>query len=502
MTSQRYQSSFESDMHQAVAAPHVIDHTWNISRWGLASFVCGGLALVLVLCLELWGMYHDLNLVRETFLESEMGRLRSHAIRTSGRLQDELRSNGKDNDITAVRQSAFLPTHWENVVRKDESRMYAAIVSADGQVVLHTDKSRQGLRLTDAWYDRLVTEAGDNVVETRHEALSNGQSAYDVRAPIQHGDVVIGNYHSGLRSDWIEEQLAIKQRTTRWVWGWILGSTVTVVLAAGVGLHQISRRVTVLHEAMKVARVRRLAELGQLMAGIVHEIRNPLNAMRLNLHVLTRCHERLEQQVPANIERPANMDSARIIDETTHEIERIEGLMRILLGYARPDQPHDEELDVRRELQTTLTFLKPMLERSEVILKAHFPEEVCGIRMDRDRLRQIVLNLINNAKEATGPGGVINVDVSADANWVTLAVADDGPGVSVANQQHIFEPFFSTKELGTGLGLALVKRFTDDVGGTVEYVPNQPTGARFVLKFRRDSDMSAGASHTQRSLVS
>jgi signal transduction histidine kinase len=157
--------------------------------------------------------------------------------------------------------------------------------------------------------------------------------------------------------------------------------------------------------------------------------------------------------------------------------------MRILLGYARPDQPRNENIEVRGELRAMLDFLGPSLERAEIALRAQLCDSPAVILIDRDRLRQIVLNLVNNAKEAVGPGGEIRLQVSLVPGAVEIAVSDNGPGVPLADRERIFEPFFSTKELGTGLGLPLVRRFVEDVGGSVSYEDNNPVGARFVVRF-------------------
>lgn len=102
--------------------------------------------------------------------------------------------------------------------------------------------------------------------------------------------------------------------------------------------------------------------------------------------------------------------------------------------------------------------------------------------MDRDRFRQVILNLLDNAKEATQAGGSIHVTVAVRMSIVEIVVADDGPGVPLVHREHVFEPFFTTKELGTGLGLALVRRFVEEVAGEVECQPNLPRGARFTVR--------------------
>lgn len=440
-----------------------------------AAYLGVGATLVFVLAVAIWGVYHDLNQVRTTLLVSEMNRLRTHAVRTAGLIQDELHQKNKDS-LNDLDDDAFLRKHWERVIKTDRSRLFAAVVDTHNRVVAHSDPTREGSVLEPAWYDRLIPEAGDDVVETRSQALSGGVPGYSVSSPLFNNNRLIGTYHSGLRKDWVEKTLIDRQAASKRVWAYLLTLIGLIVALSGVSLFFISRRMVVLHESIKLTRARRFAELGQLMAGIVHEIRNPLNAMRLNLHVLSR------QQQIADGEGDAGSENVEIIRETNYEIERVEGLLRILLGYARPDNPRNESLDVRSEVQATLTFLRPLLERAEILVKATFPEQPAFVLMDRDRFRQILLNLINNARDAMEVGGCIQIQVKPLGDKVEIIVADDGPGVPASYRERIFEPFFSTKELGTGLGLAIVRRFVEEGGGSIVCESNQRQGALFRLK--------------------
>jgi signal transduction histidine kinase len=238
--------------------------------------------------------------------------------------------------------------------------------------------------------------------------------------------------------------------------------------------------VTLLGQSVRLAQARRFAELGQLIGGIAHEIRNPLNAMRLNLHMLERYQTR-DGHPTGPVEHSDELGSFDIIQETDREIQRVEELMKILLGYARPEQAHNEYISIATELDSTLRFLRPEMEGQDIRLRKHMPSEAVCVFMDRNRLRQIMLNLLNNAREAAGPGGEIDVSVECEAGLVRIEVSDNGPGVPPEDRERMFEPFFSTKELGTGLGLPLVKRFTEEAGGRVQYLERNAGGACFRL---------------------
>jgi signal transduction histidine kinase len=476
------------------------DNPWALSRWIVAAYVSIGAAIVLVLGIAAWGVFHDLELVRTTLLQSETNRLRTHGLRTIALIQDELVHASAPSDLSALRGSKLiekLRQHWATAIFKDDSRDYTAIVDKLGVIAIHTHPQEEGKSLGRAWYDRKLEDIGDGIVETSNAALTANNHCIDVRLPIFFNGEEIGSYHTGLSQKWLGQLLAQKQKNTWRLWSAILTSIVLTELLAGAALFYISGRMTMLKDAVKLSRARRFAELGQLMAGIAHEIRNPLNAMRLNLHVLSRQPWESACELPSESD-PFPSDPGFIIHETTREIERIEGLLRILLGYARPDQPYEECLDARREIQVTVGFLKSTLERAEIAIHMHFPIEPAIVCIDRDRLRQIVLNLINNAVEATGDGGTIHVSVSVDEDIVEIAVADDGPGVPLAEREQIFEPFYSTKELGTGLGLALVRRFAEEAGGVITCERNEPAGACFKLRLaHRTGDPAVGVARDQ-----
>ncbi len=465
--------------------PHTAER--DLHRWNAALYLCVAAAMLSVMGMALWGVVHDLEQVRKTFIGSEMERLRSHAERTVKRIQNDLSRNMYSLD-DRFKNESFLREHWDSSIEEDDSRTYAAIVDTQGKVFMHYIPKREGGQLAATWYDSIVPEGGDDVVDTKAEALTSGIRSFDVRVPIVFNGEMLGNYHTGMTHDWLVEQLQVRQVPTKQLWGLILMGIVISMLVAGASMFQISRRIAVMREAMKVARVRRFAEVGQLMAGIVHEIRNPLNSMRLNLHVLGRCLKRQETLDDDEPEQLSPYERSQVLQETNDEIERVERLMRILLGYARPDQPQPECLDVRQELESTLMLLRPMLERAEVVVKAQFFDTRPLVLMDRDRLRQMLINLINNAKEATGPGGEIHISVDAQRSSILLTVADNGPGVSVSDRDRIFEPFYSTKENGTGLGLALVRRFAEEAGGSIVCDANEPCGCKFRMELPKMDD--------------
>jgi signal transduction histidine kinase len=375
----------------------------------------------------------------------------------------------------AINEDNWLREIWNRAIPSDKSRPYAAVVDNTGRIVMHSTPALEGAQLGPGWYERTVPEAGEDVVYTVNRSLAAGKPAYDVHIPILQGDREVGTYHSALAADWLEVELAKTYTVARVRWAFILGSVFSVVVVASISLYSITRRALVLREAVKLSRVQQFAELGELAAGIAHEIRNPINVVRLNLHVL----QRLLQSTEAH----NGEESATVIAETNREIERVEGLMRIMLDYARPEKAVNEDINVGPELEATLCFLQCVMARDRIAVAMRLPAKPIFVRIDRHRFRQIAINLLNNAREAAGPGGQIDVEVLRRRDRVEIVVADNGRGLPAAERQRIFDPFYSTKDLGAGLGLSLVKRFVEEAGGTVVCEDNQPSGACFRIDF-------------------
>jgi signal transduction histidine kinase len=457
-------------------------------RWSIVALGSVVASLALMLSLAVWGVRRDLLETRAKLMQRDMNRLRSHAVRTVSVLQNRLAEKLQfQDDLSVLNDTQWLQRHWRRTIPDDPARLYFAVVDLQGKCVLHSEAPAAGQQLSPHWADGPVVAAGDDVFETHDPALSGGRRAFDISLPIYFRDREVGVYHSGFNCAWFDEQAGREQRAGLYRWALLLSGIGLIAIVACIavyrGARRVTRRVTLLEQSVRLAHMRRLAEVGQLVAAIAHEIRNPLNAMRLNLHVLGK---RLEQ-VPELQEG----DTAQIVSETAHDIRRIEELVQVLVSYARPERAHAEDVNASAEVQATVNVLLPSLDRSRVVVRMHLPDEPVCIRIDRNRLRQVILNLLNNAKEAAGSEGTIDVAVSHHAGQAVIDVADTGPGIPAAIRDRIFEPFFTTKELGTGLGLPLVKRFVEEAGGSVHY-DSTSEGSRFRLVFPVCSAAPAG----------
>jgi signal transduction histidine kinase len=217
----------------------------------------------------------------------------------------------------------------------------------------------------------------------------------------------------------------------------------------------------------------RLAALRTLSAGLAHEVRNPLNAAKLQLELLDRRLRRAE----------ADLKLIEPVEQVSREIERLTGMLNEFLAFARPSElalaDHDVAAIVREVVAAQKAFAAT---RGAAIQVAG----VSSLRayIDAQKLRQISHNLVRNALEAVAPGGHVLVTIDGSDDHVHLTVEDDGPGIPEAIQRRIYEPFFTTKEAGTGLGLSIVHGMVVAHGGTIT-VASSPDKTRFDVSLPR-----------------
>jgi len=227
----------------------------------------------------------------------------------------------------------------------------------------------------------------------------------------------------------------------------------------------------------QLRRTDRLAALGQLTAGLAHEIRNPLASIKTSVEILATRNSHHERQ-------EGEPDFAAIILEET---SRLDGILTEFLQFARAEQvrPSDEPhcAIVAEVARRVFDLTEPKRRETGVRTSLDAARLETAVAICPSHLHQVLLNLLLNAIDAMPNGGDFRVDYSeSDREHLTICVEDSGPGISTDLADKVFNPFFSTKAQGTGLGLAIVERILDSHGGSIALAPSS-TGAssRFVL---------------------
>lgn len=219
----------------------------------------------------------------------------------------------------------------------------------------------------------------------------------------------------------------------------------------------------------RVKRADRLAAVGQLAAGLAHEIRHPLASIEGAVNVLAN---------PASPE-DLQIEFRGIIRK---ECRRLGHLVTELLDFARPREPKFRDLDLAASVDDVVRLARSSLTAANVKIETQLPGDVPLIEGDEEQIKQVLLNLTMNAAQAMDDSGVITVSARRDGRQVVLVVADDGPGIPEEMRSRVFEPFVTTKESGTGLGLAVVHQIVSQHGGRIDIETNGARGARFVVR--------------------
>ena len=217
-----------------------------------------------------------------------------------------------------------------------------------------------------------------------------------------------------------------------------------------------------------------LAFLGTLAGGLAHEIKNPLSTMTITLGLL---REDIES---GKGDRDRALRRVKVLER---EVVRLEEILADFLQYAGRHEPELRPTDLNGLVAEVLDFITPAANRKKIEVRHHLSPDVPALPLDRDRVKQALLNLVLNAQEAMKGRGEILVQTSVRGGAVRVDVTDTGPGIPSEILPRIFEAYFSSKKTGTGLGLPIARRIVEEHGGILEVFSEVGKGTRFTMWF-------------------
>jgi signal transduction histidine kinase len=214
----------------------------------------------------------------------------------------------------------------------------------------------------------------------------------------------------------------------------------------------------------------RLANLGRITAGVAHEVKNPLNSMRLWL-------ENLKASLPEGENMP--QQAVRVLDS---EIDRLDTVVKRFLDFTRPPAMHQEETSLKDLLADVLAVGKPQMDRANVKVEGHFVNDVPPVLVDRQLLKQALMNLFLNAVEAMPGGGRLTVSLERHGEMAGIEIQDTGRGIPPEHTQRVFQLFFTTRPGGSGIGLATAFRTVQFLNGSIDFKSEVGRGTTFRIE--------------------
>jgi signal transduction histidine kinase len=226
-------------------------------------------------------------------------------------------------------------------------------------------------------------------------------------------------------------------------------------------------------------RADRLASIGEMAAGIAHEIKNPLAGIAGVIQVLKK-------------DLPAGEPKRAVLDEVLSQVERMDKAVRNLLSFARPPEPRMTMVDVNELIGKLMDFLAPQFAKNGITVERRLTAGLPWLVLDPDLMQQALLNIALNAIKAMPRGGKLTVETRMEApaegvpGLIRIILSDSGEGIAPENLSRIFSPFFTTRQQGTGLGLSITQRIVEQHNGEISVQSSSGKGAVFTIKLPFD----------------
>src|SRR5437588_12560605 len=226
--------------------------------------------------------------------------------------------------------------------------------------------------------------------------------------------------------------------------------------------------------AEKTIESERLNALTLLAAGVAHEIGNPLNSLNIHLQVMERAARKLEGQERGELEQS--------IKVARDEIGRLDSIVTQFLRAIRPSKPQLQPANINAIMEETLHFFAPEIEARDIVVESEPRSDLPLVQIDRDQMKQAFYNIIKNSFEAMKRRGILRIRTDMDDSHVRVSFTDNGGGMSAEALSRVFEPYYTTKSSGSGLGLLIVRRIVREHGGELAIESAESKGLTLTIR--------------------
>ena len=338
--------------------------------------------------------------------------------------------------------------------------------------------------ILDSSPDRIFAISADGIINYVSRLSSADAGSILRKMEGRHfAEFVIPEYRELMLTNWEEVKKGVHkpfeiEATTRY--GWKRNLLITTAPIKGTDRYLLVQRDITEHKNLekKFYESQKLAAVGQLSAGIAHEVRNPLSSIKMSLQILEK---RLN---------PTGNDLKRF-KIAEKEVEHLEKIVNDILIYAKPAEPERKQADISAFLESSLSMVEKELSEKKIDVQFQNEKDIPPMNIDSAMLKQAFLNIYLNAIDAMKEGGRLSIRTrfASNANeHVLIEIEDNGYGIDAQDMPHLFNPFFTRKRYGTGLGLTQVKKFIDLHHGSIEIFSNRGQGTKVVVTLPLEED--------------
>ena len=218
----------------------------------------------------------------------------------------------------------------------------------------------------------------------------------------------------------------------------------------------------------------RLNALTLLAAGVAHEIGNPLNSLHIHLQLMERAVQKLHDGAKGELQQS--------IDVARSEVDRLDSIVTQFLRAIRPSRPQLRPENLNTIIEEAVRFFAPEIQDRDIVVEQELRSDLPLLQLDRDQMKQAFYNVIKNSVEAMKRHGTLRIRTDLDDTHIVISFADTGGGMSAENLSRVFEPYFTTKPSGSGLGLLIVRRIVREHGGELSIESSQGKGLTLTIR--------------------